>query len=197
VTAVRNSFRATALRGCKSAILLASGETLGSQENASASKDPHFWPACPICNCLSCSCRCVGLDHQGRIRARQHGAPLDGSLAATQPLSRSIRPTSRPHDSPIIEVDQPDVTKPIKPPVTIRVHFRPKEGATIDLTSFRVTYGWLALDITKRIMEHAHVSASGLLANNADVPAGRHRVTLQVADNMHRVGIRTFEFTVL
>jgi hypothetical protein len=122
---------------------------------------------------------------------------LDGSLAGTQPLSRSIRPSSRPYDLPIIEVDQPDITKPIKPPVTIRIRFRPKEGATIDLTSFRVTYGSLALDITKRIIEHARVSASGLLANNADVPAGRHRVTLRVADNIHRVGIRTFEFTVL
>ena len=43
-----------------------------------------------------------------------------------------------------------------------------------------------------------------LLAKNADVPAGLHRVTLnqfianiQVADNLHRVGIRTFEFTVI
>ena len=110
---------------------------------------------------------------------------LEESLAATQP------------GAPIIEVEQPDETKPIKSPLTIRIHFRPKEGATIDLTSFRVRYGWLAVDITKRIIEHAHVSASGLLANNTDIPAGRHRVTLQVADNMHRVGIRTFEFTVL
>ncbi|MGH6813913.1 MAG: hypothetical protein ACREDM_16790 [Methylocella sp.] len=119
------------------------------------------------------------------------------SLAATQPLSRSIHRSSGPPDAPVIEVNQPDVTKPIKPPVTIRIRFRPKEGATIDLTSFRVTYGSLGVDITKRIIEHAHVSASGLLANNADVPAGHHTVTLQIADNMHRVGVRTFDFTVL
>jgi len=111
-------------------------------------------------------------------------------------LSRSMRRASGP-DAPVIEVNQPDVTKPIRPPVTIRVRFRPKEGATIDLTSFRVTYGALALDITQRILEHAHLSASGLLANGADVPPGHHRVTLQVADNMRRVGIRTIEFTVL
>ena len=123
---------------------------------------------------------------------RDSAAPhLDESLA------RSMRRTSGPPDAPVIEVNQPDATKPLKPPVTIRVRFRPKEGATIDVTSFRVTYGWLAVDITTRIIEHAHVSASGLLANNADVPAGHHRVTLQVADNMHRVGVRTFEFTVL
>ena len=122
---------------------------------------------------------------------------FERDLTAGQPLSRSLRRTSGPPDAPIIEVEQPHETKPIKPPVTIRIHFRPKEGATIDLASFRVTYGLLGVDITKRIIEHAHVSASGLLANNADIPAGHHTVTLQVADNMHRVGIRTFEFTVL
>ncbi len=122
---------------------------------------------------------------------------FERDLAAAQPLSRSIHRASGPPDAPTIEVDQPNETKPIKPPLTIRVRFRPKEGATIDPTSFRVTYGSLGLDITQRVMEHAHVSASGLLANNADVPAGHHRVTLQVADNMHRVGSRTFEFTVL
>jgi len=116
--------------------------------------------------------------------------------SAAQPLSRSIRRSSPP-DAPTIEVSQPDATKPIKPPVTIRIRFRPKEGATIDPTSFRATYGSLGIDITNRIMQHAHVSASGLVANNADVPAGHHSVTLQIADNMHRVAIRTFEFTVL
>jgi len=122
---------------------------------------------------------------------------FEQSLAATQPLSRGIDRTSRSPDAPTIEVNQPDTTKPIKPPVTIRIRFRPKEGAKIDLTSFRVTYGSLALDITNRIIQHAHLSASGLMANNADVPAGHHRVTLQIADNMQRVGTRTFEFTVL
>jgi hypothetical protein len=121
---------------------------------------------------------------------------FEQSLAATQPLSRSIE-RSRSPDAPTIEVNQPDATKPIKPPVTIRVRFRPKEGATIDLASFRVTYGSLAIDITNRIIQHAHVSTSGLVANNAEVPAGHHRVTLQIADNMRRVGMRTFEFTVL
>jgi len=67
----------------------------------------------------------------------------------------------------------------------------------IDLTSFRATYGWLAIDITNRIIEHAQVNASGVFANDADIPAGHHKVTLQVADNMHRVGNRTFEFTVV
>jgi hypothetical protein len=84
---------------------------------------------------------------------------------------------------------------PIRPPVTIRISFLPKAGATIETASFHATYGWF--DITKRILEHAHISRSGLLANNVNIPAGHHKVTLQIADNMQRVGVRTFEFTVL
>ena len=99
--------------------------------------------------------------------------------------------------APVIEVDQPDETKSINVPVTIRLRFRPQAGAIIDLTSFRATYGWLGIDITQRILEHAQVNTSGLVANGADIPAGHHKVTLQVADNMHRVGMRTFEFTVI
>ncbi len=102
-----------------------------------------------------------------------------------------------PPGAPTIKVEQPDETLPIKPPVTIRISFLPKAGATIDPASFHATYGWLGIDITGRILEHTHVSASGLLANNVNIPAGHHKVTIQIADNMHRVGIRTFEFTVL
>src|ERR1700720_562055 len=41
--------------------------------------------------------------------------------------------------APVIEVDQPDETKSINVPVTIRLRFRPQAGAIIDLTSFRAT----------------------------------------------------------
>lgn len=99
--------------------------------------------------------------------------------------------------APIIEVDQPDETKPLRAPLTIRLRFRPQGTASIDLASFRATYGWLGIDITSRILAHAQVSASGLVASNAEIPAGRHKVTLQIADNMHRLGTRTFEFTVI
>jgi hypothetical protein len=74
--------------------------------------------------------------------------------------------------APIIEVEQPDETKPIKPPVTIRLRFLPQGNSKIELTSFRATYGWLALDITERILEHAELKESGLLANGANQTDG-------------------------
>jgi len=99
--------------------------------------------------------------------------------------------------APIIEIEQPNENRPITAPVTIRLRFRAQGGASIDVTSFHATYGWLAIDITRRIIEHAQVSASGLVATNAEIPAGHHKVTLQISDNMRRVATRTFEFTVV
>jgi hypothetical protein len=107
-----------------------------------------------------------------------------------------IVPTE-PSGAPIIEVDQPDQTNAIRVPVNIRIRFRPQGGAVIDLATFRATYGWLGIDITSRIIEHAQINASGLFANNAEMPAGHHKVTLQIADNVRRVGSRVFEFTVV
>lgn len=106
------------------------------------------------------------------------------------PLDYAVAP-----GAPIIEVDQPDQTNAIRAPVDIRLRFVPQGGATIDLASFRAAYGWLGIDITNRIIEHAQINASGLFANNAEIPVEHHRVTLQIADNMRRLGTRTFEFT--
>jgi hypothetical protein len=106
-----------------------------------------------------------------------------------------IAPTEMP-GAPIIKVDEPAQTTAIRTPVSIHLRFLPQRGAAIDLASFRATYGWLGIDITSRIIEHAQINASGLVANNAEIPSGHHKVTLQIADNLHRVGSRVFEFTV-
>jgi hypothetical protein len=110
-------------------------------------------------------------------------------IGATQPL---IQP-----GAPTITVEEPDAEKLIKSPVTIRLSFRPTNGAVIDVKTLRVTYGFLGIDITSRIVEHATLSASGLFADNAQLPAGHHRVTIRIADNVGHVGVRTFEFTVV
>jgi len=99
--------------------------------------------------------------------------------------------------SPTITVEQPDTTKPIKSPVTIRASFHPHGGATIVLTSFKVTYGSLGIDITSRIVTHAKLNESGISAENAQLPSGHHKIAVQIADDKGRVGIESFEFTVV
>jgi hypothetical protein len=98
--------------------------------------------------------------------------------------------------APKIVVEEPDPTKPIKAPITIRIKFEPQGDAKIDPSSFRATYGFFALDITQRIIENAKVTTTGIVATNANIPPGRYSVTLQIADNKRRVGVQNFNFTV-
>jgi hypothetical protein len=116
--------------------------------------------------------------------------------------SRAAGPVSMPRaisppDAPAIQVISPnDPDKPIKPPVTIRVKFQPQQGARIDLKTFQALYGFFAVDITSRLLEHANVTPDGIVAENVALPTGEHKVTLEVADTQGRMGSRTFRFTV-
>ena len=100
-------------------------------------------------------------------------------------------------DAPAIQVIAPqDPNKPLTPPVTIRVQFKAQPGASIAVQTFQALYGFFNIDITSRLLQHAKVTADGLLAENVDIPAGDHRVTLEISDNEGRMGTRTFKFTV-
>jgi len=116
---------------------------------------------------------------------------------ATQKWSAAPPPPRTTVGGPIISVRQPDQSKPIQPPVTIRIAFRAEPGATIDVKSFRAMYGSMKFDITQRLLDHAKLDASGLSANNAQLPAGQHIVTLAIGDSLHRIGTLTIRFTVV
>jgi hypothetical protein len=98
--------------------------------------------------------------------------------------------------APKITVEKPDPNKPAKSPVTIRVSFQAQGDAIILPKTFRATYGWLGIDVTHRITDHAEVTASGLVANNAVAPAGHYLITLQISDSKNRTGSSAFEFNV-
>jgi hypothetical protein len=121
---------------------------------------------------------------------------LEREKSASASQSQLAPASPPPPGAPTIDVEQPDATKPITPPVTIRIRFKAQSGATIDPSSFRAKYGWLGIDITSRIIANAKVDASGIVAENANIPAGQYQVTLQIADNLHRVGTRVFNFSV-
>ena len=108
-------------------------------------------------------------------------------------LPRAIAPP----DAPAIEVIAPhDPDKPLSSPLTIKVMFKPQPGASIAVKTFQALYGFFNIDITSRLLEHAKVTPDGLEADSVNIPAGEHRVTLQIADNQGRVGTRTFKFVV-
>jgi hypothetical protein len=115
-----------------------------------------------------------------------------GTEASPPSPTRTLGPPG-----PTITIEQPDISKPIKAPISIRASFHPHGGATIVLTSFRVTYGSIGLDITSRIVAHARINQSGISADNAQLPSGHHRITVQIADDKGQEGVQGFEFTVV
>lgn len=99
--------------------------------------------------------------------------------------------------APTIRIEEPDITKPVRSPVKIRVHFQAEANARIVVDSLRVRYGLLRIDITRRILAHARPTPSGVFVDDAELPRGRHEITIQIADNMGRTGTRSFDFNVV
>ena len=99
--------------------------------------------------------------------------------------------------APTIRIEEPDITRPVRSPVNIRKRFQAAANATVAVNSLRVRYGFLGIDITRRILAHARPTASGVFVEDAELPRGRHRVTIQIADNVGRVGSNSFDFNVV
>jgi len=101
-------------------------------------------------------------------------------------------------NAPTITVVKPDRSAPIQPPVDIDVRFKAAEGATVNAASLKIMYGFLKLDITQRILRAPGVTVSpdGLRASGARLPSGSHKLLIEVADNLGRMGQQPLEFTV-
>jgi hypothetical protein len=120
-----------------------------------------------------------------RLEAKADGPRPAEALAAPVP------------GAPKIEVKRPDLTQTIKVPINIVVTFLPERDAKINLSSFRAVYGaFIKLDITEKIKAHAKLDESGLVADSVSLPAGKHTVSISIADDRGRIGARTIEFTV-
>lgn len=98
---------------------------------------------------------------------------------------------------------QIDILKPepapdlkVKAPFAISVQFIGQADAAIDPTTFKVMYGALKIDITSRITKFVKVSKDGFAMDNAQIPAGKHRLTLQVKDEKQRVAERELRVEV-
>jgi len=102
-------------------------------------------------------------------------------------------------NAPTINVVKPDARAPIQAPVDIDMHFQAAQGASVNVKTLRILYGWLGLDITQRILTApgVQVSAAGLRASGARLPSGSHKLVVELADNLGRTARQPFEFTVL
>jgi hypothetical protein len=112
------------------------------------------------------------------------------------PHEQGRAPTPR-SDTPAIRIEEPDLTRPVRLPVNIRIRFQAATNARIDVSTLRVRYGFLGIDVTRRILAHARPTPAGVFVEDAELPKGRHRVTIQIADNMGRSGSQSFDFNVV
>ena len=127
-------------------------------------------------------------------------ASAAGVMSAGTKVEPSVIPVNLAADGPVIELVAPENGGIYTSPIGIEIAFAPKDGARIDLSTLKVTVvsttvaGVFELDITEDIIDYA--SEEGINAPNAEIPAGEHVVTVQIADSEERVAERQLSITV-
>ena len=106
------------------------------------------------------------------------------AATASEPVARAAPAPGAPR----IEVRSPARLEGLKAPFPIHLEFRAREGAEVLPSTFRVYYGLLKLDITDRVLQRARVDKNGIVIEEAAIPAGSHRLLLQIKDSLDRVG---------
>lgn len=116
---------------------------------------------------------------EARLEAQ---AEASAPPANTAPRTRSLVVPKL--NQPTIQVVAP--TAPgtaVNAPVRIELAFKPAPGTRIVPSTFRVLYGLLKIDLTDRLKKHATVTEEGVVVDRAQVPAGQHRLIMQVTDD--------------
>ena len=123
---------------------------------------------------------------------------LDQKKPPRQKMKLKMRSISgADQESPLITINSPSVTSELHSPIRIDINFKAPDDANIQADSLKVMYGWLSLDITERIRQHAQISHSGILAENVELPVGKHNITIEITDTMERSAEKEFSFEIL
>ncbi len=101
-----------------------------------------------------------------------------------------------PKDAPVIELSAPKLSAPVSSPTSIELKFQPTPPSAVKPETFKVLYGSFEIDITKRILNVAEVTATGVYVQKASLPRGKHKLQMLVEDTSGRRGNRTVEFEV-
>lgn len=103
-------------------------------------------------------------------------------------------------DGPMIELLEPENGGIYTSPIGIEIAFAPKDGSTVDISTLKVTVvsttvaGVFEIDITEDIIDYA--TEDGIKAGDAEIPAGEHVVTIEVADDQNRLSQKQLSITV-
>jgi hypothetical protein len=99
---------------------------------------------------------------------------------------------------PLIDILKPEPVADlkVKAPFAIAVQFKGQADAPIDPATFKVLYGAFKIDITSRITKFVKVTPNGFALDNAQIPVGKHRLTMQVQDEKQRTAERELRLEV-
>ena len=93
---------------------------------------------------------------------------MNASNIAKPPFTaKSVAPT----DAPLIELSAPKLSAPVSSPTPIELKFQPTPPSAVKPETFKVLYGSFEIDITKRILNVAKVTESGVFVQGANLPA--------------------------
>jgi hypothetical protein len=101
-----------------------------------------------------------------------------------------------PKDAPLIELSAPKLSAPVSSPTPIELRFQPTPPSAVKPETFKVLYGSFEIDITKRILNVAKVSETGVFVPEANLPKGKHKLLMIVEDTAGRRGNRSIDFEV-
>jgi hypothetical protein len=115
-------------------------------------------------------------------------------------IESPVKAVNLSKDGPEITLLAPEEGGTYLSPIGIEITFEPEPGSTVDLDTLKVTVvsktaiGEFEADITEDIAKYA--SEEGISAPDAEIPAGDHVVTIQVADSERRLAERKLAITV-
>ncbi len=118
------------------------------------------------------------------------------TLSQDEIMALTAVPMSSDFDAPIIKLVQPKDLENIQTPLTVEFLFEFTADAEINPDSFKLTYGLLAIDITKRFLNKMNIESNRLTVSNVIIPAGKHRLTVHIADSRGRTSKAQFNFSV-
>jgi hypothetical protein len=127
------------------------------------------------------------------------GEEYSSELKARAAPGATLLPRAADLNAPSITVVKPGSTSSaIKPPVDIDLRFQAAPGSQVNPASLKILYGFLKLDVTKRILgaPGVQVSADGLKCSGAQLPSGSHKLVIEVADTLGRTAVQPLQFTV-
>ena len=98
--------------------------------------------------------------------------------------------------APSIELVAPKLDVVVASPTPIRLKFESKSPSVIKPETFKIFYGSFQIDVTERLLGSAKVEPSGFYVQEAALPKGSHKLTLNIQDSEGRIGLKTVEFDV-